>query len=493
MSAKKNKKENNIKSTTIYLIILLALFSLSLSILVFGSDRIFSIKPRAALVGTTIPMQPGTPQSNALDSIKFGIDEVREFTFDPVYGEVGNLYLESKSKMDRTLYRWKDIESVRNIYTWAALDKIVKTYNEKGIVLVIDLHELPIWACEKSGSTLGPLDEEDLGEFEQFSYDLAERYDGDGVADVPGNYKLTIFEPLNEADNYASYGGSSDKNKNKKPDYQDYAYLQKAFFNGIKGANQSAVVLTSGFAWEETSAFDYNFVNNYLNFASITWNTQHFDYFNLHYYENYANFWKNKTGKKEGIVAKIAEANRILSLNNGRGKRIMMTEIGYANPTPNATWEVTQAETMLKMYAAALSANSGPYLWFCLKDYDSDGVNYNYGLVNKNNGKKQAFNLYKIMVQELGNLTYYRKESTYNWNMYHFSDYSNRKNHKAVAWADSGSVNKSLYTREVKVFHSNSTVTTIQDGSNGDADGRINSRVSVNITTSPVIFQWLEP
>ncbi|MFC1726916.1 hypothetical protein ACFL0Y_00115 [Patescibacteria group bacterium] len=426
------------------------------------------------------------------DQMAFGINTVREFPFDPVYGPVGQLFLESGAKVENHLYRWKDIEATKNVYTWDELDSNIKAYNQHDILVSMSLYEFPDWAVEESGRNVGgPMDDEDLGEYGELLRLLAERYDGDGINDAPGNPILNHFEPLNEIDSFHKYGSDDDLNNNGLDDYKDYAILQRTFYNEIKAANPSAIILFSGMALEDCCVFNINFLENVLAYSYQTWGKQFFDYMNLHYYEAFYNNWtghENDNYSGGGVRGKIHWAKNLMAQYGAGDKPILFSEIGQ--PVNETVSEETQARLVFKLFSQSISTGEGPLLWFTLKDY----FEADYGFVRLDNTIRPSFGTFKILVDEMKNYSYLAKEANSLLEGYVFIHNHLSGKFKEILWSRSATTeNRDYFASSVIKTNKAGVKTYITDGGSGDTDGSANGQVKISVSNDPVIVEWGRP
>jgi len=104
----------------------------------------------------------------------------------------------------------------------------------------------------------------------------------------------------------------------------------------------------------------------------------------------------------------ISLENLIKQYNNGNPKPIWITEVGWQS---SSTDQQTQADYLVRSAVLALSAGVQKYFWYDF--YPDDGT---FGLLNAPDASgqytpKPAFTAYKVLTQQLNNLTFVRSEA----------------------------------------------------------------------------------
>lgn len=150
--------------------------------------------------------------------------------------------------MTRETIHWGGIEPKRGKYNWRGIDKIAKKNNEAGVYTILTVRPLNYsWAMdamrpektkEGSGNAIFQTKSvfpKDIEAFRDFAFNLAERYDADGVSDSgAAHFPITYFQLENEW--LTQFAGTP----------EEYVELLKIFSESIKKANPNAKIVTGG-------------------------------------------------------------------------------------------------------------------------------------------------------------------------------------------------------------------------------------------------------
>ncbi len=117
--------------------------------------------------------RPGSP-GDAIPPITFGL-------FDGRIGEMKAL----KTGWTRVAAHWGSIEPVEGAYDWSALDAKIRPATRAGIRVIVAVHSNSPWGSNCGGRFSVPLTAK-MPAFRAFVRALVERYDDDGVDDMPG-------------------------------------------------------------------------------------------------------------------------------------------------------------------------------------------------------------------------------------------------------------------------------------------------------------------
>lgn len=165
----------------------------------------------------------------------FGLDYVfvlnREFREPDLARQLGGMV--GVRWVNFARINWGEIEPKppvrgQHAYRWAALDEGVRQWQEQGVHIMMSLRFVCPWA--NATPTLKPLyldgllswlpktaadfhpKPEHRQDLRDFIAALVERYDGDGVADMPGLlFPVLHYQPCNEAYNELFWGGSAEE------------------------------------------------------------------------------------------------------------------------------------------------------------------------------------------------------------------------------------------------------------------------------------------
>jgi hypothetical protein len=151
---------------------------------------------------------------------------------------------------------WNEIETSPGVFDWERCDKEVKNSQRYGVNIVATIWPFSDWdqsSCHSKISSSGSLIFEELGRYRQKPCDmnsyeyfitrLVERYDGDGIDDMPGlvvpiKYWEVSNEPSMQDDWLVFFVGTS----------EEYFDILNSTYKSIKSADGSSMVLKGGMA-----------------------------------------------------------------------------------------------------------------------------------------------------------------------------------------------------------------------------------------------------
>ncbi len=127
----------------------------------------------------------------------------------------------------------------KHFYNFSAADKLVKTFQRYGRRLQLNIRCISHWATLSDNSSerevSSPPKPEYWDDYENFIYELVERYDGDGYKDMP-DLKLPIIYYQIESEPHQLFKGTA----------KDYVNLLKRAYIGAKRANPNVIIMAAG-------------------------------------------------------------------------------------------------------------------------------------------------------------------------------------------------------------------------------------------------------
>lgn len=218
-------------------------------ILIFASISVLFISKRSSVPGP-LPLSSDVVRGSANISNNRSILGVGYAVADSEYARI---YSQADIKWIKIAdVRWQRIEpnpprGRKHIYNWRQLDYLVKAYQDYGFDIVITLRAKSSWAsepildpeAEKNGGGIAttPPKPEYWDDYANWIYAVAERYDKDGVEDMPGLKRpISYFQIESEVHHKGAWQGSVD----------DYLKLLEEAFFVIKTANNEAKVILAG-------------------------------------------------------------------------------------------------------------------------------------------------------------------------------------------------------------------------------------------------------
>jgi GH35 family endo-1,4-beta-xylanase len=351
-----------------------------------GSDwpnRLLALVVAALLSGTAHAQAPATvPVGPATMTIAVGQDYALDSTSEQTLRQDMQVLRQAGVKRLRFCIAWDDVEHERDRYNWTLLDLIVRVVGgEFGMELIPFVCHTPAWNSPGTPQDYFAKPPRDLGEFEQFMFDLADRYKAD----------IHAWEIWNEPDSEAFWDGSAPQ----------YAELLKAAARAARRADPNAKIISGGLSW------DTDWLAELLRSdpdvaASI-------DAIGLHCY--YETFSSERIEQLHSYIGQAREAARRFA----QGEPIWITEIGYGSgragePTdqdasePHEHTERYQGAALLRMLSECASEGVELVAWSQIRDQrdDADPGRGRLGLVRWNHDPKPSLQALSFTVRLLG-------------------------------------------------------------------------------------------
>lgn len=191
-------------------------------------------------------------------------------------------------------FKWESIENTQGTYNWSKSDAFVKTVQQYNINLLVLVHPFTHWD-QPSKRDIDYDKPNDMTVFKKFIAKMVERYDNDGIDDMPGLlYPIKYYEIGNEPEG-PTFGDSPGT-------YNDFMTTLKAARDTAKAVYPDVKILIGGAApiYDFQGAVSNNldtFWKGALNRAIVA---DYFDIFNFHYFvgqytadiSDYVDYWK---------------------------------------------------------------------------------------------------------------------------------------------------------------------------------------------------------
>ena len=295
---------------------------------------------------------------------------------------------------------WGTVEPQKGEYVWQEVDGCVHRRQDYNFAILPIIWPFAEWDQANWGpapTDTGPMiDEKFLGRSRRKPYDmdayrrfvsaLVERYDGDGIGDMPGlRYPIKYWEVMNEPSlqtgYYTTFRGSS----------EDYLEVLKATYQAVKKADPEAKVLHAGMAGEEPPMVSL------LSFWEPIFEkgSQYFDITNIH-----------TVGTRAELI--IPEFKKFLS-KHGIDKPIWVTEAEYFVTRYASPEEHGQA--FVKSYVVSFACGVDKFfytsftaLFFVLKHQATQYIKDSC-LIDESGEKRLAYYGLKTLIEKLDKFT----------------------------------------------------------------------------------------
>ncbi len=207
--------------------------SLPIVILVLSSLACGQATPKSTTPTQPLSTTPQTPSQNPRFTIAV---EYAILGLAQAYATTGVSY----AKIQDAYVIWGNIEPKPGQYDWGPLDALIREYQQAGFTgLQMDLAALSPWASSRQPSLTDPGDTfpkaEYLNAYADYVSAVVERYDGDGVDDMPG-----LLYPIHD------YGIEREFTGYWPGSVEEYVRLLKIAYPAIKSADPQANVLLVG-------------------------------------------------------------------------------------------------------------------------------------------------------------------------------------------------------------------------------------------------------
>ena len=360
-------------------------------------------------------------------------------------------------------------------YNWTNWDTRVNNARAAGMETYVLFTGNPAWAAYLTG---GPVT--DTQSLIDVAAAMAERYDGDGLADALGNPVVNYWSFYPEPDNggfgaegYWGFRGP------------DYAAMLAQVSSAIHAANPRAKVLIGGVAYDWFNTDQPNpgpFVSTFLtDTLSVLVGMPGgapsvIDAMAFHFYPINALRWPT-------IKEKALEVRTIMN-NHGVGHLpLLVPETGYwSDPVPLYppfdSDPDQQARRLVQIFVQGLAVEIDLLSWFAVFDHgtatDAHGLFYNNDLYQP----KPAYTAYQTLTRELDGMYYSAPVAAGGTEGYLFVRPDGQS--RVVVWGTTNPTTTIAFSRTcLRVVDKYGIVTEIVDGGVGDQDFAINGQVAV--------------
>ncbi|MDN5563784.1 MAG: cellulase family glycosylhydrolase [Luteococcus sp.] len=239
---------------------------------------------------------------------------------------------------------WAWAEHTQGQYDWRHADSLVAAMEKHGIMPLVDLGNVPVWARPAgTPETFGPNTDELRQGFATYCTALAKRFKD----------RIYAYEIWNEANGDFWY---------PKPNMGDYSKLFVASYHALKAGDPSAPIVTTGMAGNTAIADTLSWTRAFVRTEAM----ELADGFGFHPYSN-------GDGKVSGVLLETAFVRQILDEAGFAHVPMYMTETGISTHSSRGVSEAMQAK-VLRVTADWLSTIHGVncVLWYC--DMDSADI-----------------------------------------------------------------------------------------------------------------------
>jgi hypothetical protein len=373
------------------------------------------------------------------------------------------------------------------VYNWR-IDEAAAQARDLGLNVIATILSNPEWASMRSADgehwySNGPVDPDHYDDFARFIADMARRYPW-----------ITHYELYNEPDNANMMGAESPLAGPYWGLYgKEYADMLKVVYPALKEANPEAKLVFGGIAYDgfadpacaNTPETCEGFYRPFVDDVLAAGGGDYFDVFNFHYYPTYHPNWDpfgpDIAGKASYLRSKLAEYGH-------PDKPIICTEVGLSSgPAPDCKQctQNDQARYIMQTAARSLSVDMDIVIWWTWKDI-LDPVLGTHGLVTKDLHPKLGVEAFRTVSLQLGQATFVSSmDLGQGIEGYEFRSRSGRPLY--VLWSSDGETHAAVLPVGA------ATVTTMVGEVTGrvadGADGQVDGRITVNVSSDPVYVE----
>jgi hypothetical protein len=388
---------------------------------------------------------------------------------------------------------WSSIEPTPPIsgvhtYDWSSFDDTATRAQAVGMSLFVLFTDNPAWAATLRG---GPVLPQHVADLNSVVAAAAERYDGDGNADLAGNPIVNYWSFYAEPDNN-SLPISTTSDKGYWGDTPGaYADMIAGVATAMHAANPKAVVMIGGLAYDgftPTGHYVKAFLGGVLDALNLKPGgaAAYLGAVAFHYYPINTVEWPS-------IKEKIQEIRGILTARGLGSLSVIVPEMGYwseavpGHPEFNSN-ETKQAEALVQMFVRGLAMNLQEMSWFMVFDSPPGGTEA-HGLFRGTdlNSPKPSYTAYATLVSELYGAEYVGPLSGPGLEGYVFKNAQGLA--EKVVWASKqATANVSFHKTCVRVVGILGGVTLVGDGNPAwDKDGVV-GQITLQVSQDRPIY-----
>jgi hypothetical protein len=374
------------------------------------------------------------------------------------------------AKRVTTFLDWGTVQPNEHTWDWSSFDTKVRNAQAAGMKVFALVTGDPAWAWQPDH--LATVPEKRLA----FVRAMVQRYDCDGSNDAPGTLCVHDWSFYAEPDFYVYYYEDNPGFKGywgKRG--AEYAHMLADVANVVHAEDLSARVMIGGLAYDSFLQGDGNrgFVREFLPTVLATLNTKpggaarYLDAIAIHYYSL----------QFPSIRGKLLEIRGIMQSYGVATLPLLVPETGYWSDGAAGSSETQQAQRLVQIYVEGLSAGAQELSYFTVFDsgsgMEASGLFHGQDL----NRPKLAYTAYRVLTTELVGAKYLRLLNQAGATGYVFS--TPRGTEKTVFWGHNAAGSAAFAGHCLRVVDKLGTVRAVNDGGDGDGDGRVNGQILV--------------
>jgi hypothetical protein len=249
-------------------------------------------------------------------------------------------------------FAWRDIETIeKGKFDWYRPDLIVDMVEDAGLKLLVRVDRQPFWTQPEGMAPAENRPPDNLADFADFCWELANRYPG----------RIAAYQVWNEPNLSREWG-------DQPPDPVEYTEMLKVCYEAIKSADPDAIVISAGLAPTGTGLPDAIPDNEYLQAMYDAGADAYFDVLGLNApgYKAPPELSPDDAAESEEYgngrwfaFRHVEDMRQIMVDNGDEDKQIAILEVGWTTDTVNETYawhavnEQEQADYLVRAYQYA--------------------------------------------------------------------------------------------------------------------------------------------
>jgi len=329
---------------------------------------------------------------------------------------MGSLWLRSFGPYDLTSLHWPFIEPKEGEFHFDRHDARVRDAGSRNLfpMGLVEFNDIPDYARSSNGYF-------DEKKYLDFLTKVVERYDGDGVNDMPGLQRpIKYWEIGNEVTMKTEFTGTP----------EDYGHVLQISYRAIKANCPDCQVLIAGWMTYGNALPAFQRSLDYLDKVLSHGGAESFDILSFHSYTNGCPF----------LTQEQVKGFRDLLARHGRKMPMWMTESDTMLRSRKDDGTVIehslqqQSEDLIKRAVIAFDAGVQVYFWHGFDDYE--GSRGGFGFFDGNMKPKPIFYNLRLLKERVGDRTNVERVDLGEESLYFFK-FSTQGRSSFVLWSES--------------------------------------------------------
>jgi hypothetical protein len=330
---------------------------------------------------------------------------------------MGSLWLRSCGRSDSTSLHWPFIEPKEGEFHFDRHDARVRDAGSRNLFPLgwVEFSDIPDYARSSNGYF-------DEKKYLDFLNRVVERYDGDGVDDMPGLQRpIKHWEIGNEVTMRTEFTGTP----------EDYGHVLQISYRAIKANCPDCQVLIAGWMTYANSLPAFQRSLNYLDKVLSHGGAESFDILSFHSYTSDCPFLTRAHVK--GFSDLLARYGRKAPMWMTESDTMLRSKRGDGTVIEHSLRQ--QSEDLIKRAVIAFDAGVQVYFWHGFDDAIAGGPGF--GFFDENQKPKPIFYNLRLLRERVGDRTNVERVELGEESLYFFK-FSTQAHSSFVLWSESG-------------------------------------------------------